>query len=150
MHSMDSHQTLHDFVLDLLTNPDARSAFDLDPEGALQAAGLTDVTAADVQEVVPLVMDYAPVHGLGALPPVGDVTGAGTTGVIGDPNDAIHQLQTIAQQVTTNPVVSTTDVNAWAAGAMTVDPLGSGQPLVGNGSFGLEFGGPGAGLSVGG
>ncbi|MDO3702752.1 IniB N-terminal domain-containing protein [Micromonospora sp. C28SCA-DRY-2] len=62
--AVDGHASVQDFVLNLLADPDARSAFDLDPEGALRAAGLHDITAADVQDVVPLVVDYAPVHGL--------------------------------------------------------------------------------------
>ncbi|PWU56369.1 hypothetical protein DLJ47_06365, partial [Micromonospora sp. S4605] len=62
--SVDANASLQDFVLNLLADAGARSAFDLDPEGALRAAGLNDITAADVQDVVPLVVDYAPVHGL--------------------------------------------------------------------------------------
>lgn len=52
--------TLHDFTLSLLRDPQALSAFQSDPKGVLSAAGLGDVTAADVHEVIPLVMDYAP------------------------------------------------------------------------------------------
>jgi hypothetical protein len=52
-------QTLHDFVLTLLTDQKAMGAFQLDPEGVLNKAGLADITPQDVQEAIPLVMDYA-------------------------------------------------------------------------------------------
>ncbi|MDX3662810.1 IniB N-terminal domain-containing protein [Streptomyces sp. ID05-26A] len=58
-------QTLHDFTLNLLSDPDARSAFQLDPQGSLDAAGLGDVHPADIQELLPLVLDFAPVTSLG-------------------------------------------------------------------------------------
>ncbi|MDQ2584944.1 IniB N-terminal domain-containing protein [Saccharothrix yanglingensis] len=61
---MDPVQTLHDFTLGLLRDPQARSAFQLDPRGSLDAAGLGDLTALDVREVLPLVLDYAPTSGL--------------------------------------------------------------------------------------
>jgi len=69
---MDSNLTLHDFVLNLITNQDARLAFELDPEGSLHAAGLGGITPADVHDVVPLVFDTVnvagPVQGLTSLP----------------------------------------------------------------------------------
>jgi hypothetical protein len=113
-------QTLHDFVLNLLTNPDAKSAFDLDPEGALQAAGLTDITAADVQDVVPLVVDYAPVHGLAPVAPV-----AGQLGVdplLADTTDVVAQLQAVPQDITISSSYSGVDVKAGVLGAIAVDP----------------------------
>jgi len=117
---MDSQQTLHDFVLDLLTNPDARSAFDLDPEGALHAAGLTDITAADVQDVVPLVVDYAPGSGLAPLaPPVGQL---GFDPLVTDTADVVGQLQSVAQQISLTSSPSGVDVKAGVLGALAVDP----------------------------
>lgn len=62
---MDLPQTLHDFTLNLLSDPDARSAFQLDPQGSLDAAGLGDVHPADIQELLPLVLDFAPGTALG-------------------------------------------------------------------------------------
>ncbi|WBB65150.1 IniB N-terminal domain-containing protein [Micromonospora sp. WMMD812] len=113
-------QTLHDFVLNLLTDADARSAFDLDPEGALQAAGLTDITAADVQDVVPLVVDYAPV---GGLAPVAPLTGQlGADPLVNDATDVVGQLQSVAQQITVSSTYSGVDVKAGVLGAIAVDP----------------------------
>ncbi|WFE53529.1 IniB N-terminal domain-containing protein [Micromonospora sp. WMMD1155] len=117
---MDSHQTLHDFVLDLLTNPDARSAFDLDPEGALRGAGLTDITAADVQDVVPLVVDYAPGQGLGPIAPV--VGQLGLEPLVTDATDVVGQLQSVAQQISVTSSPTGVDVKAGVLGAIAVDP----------------------------
>jgi hypothetical protein len=123
---MESTQTLHDFVLNLLTNPEARSAFELDPEGTLNAAGLGDITAADVQDVVPLVVDYAPVQGITGLVPTGDL-GLGQIGVIdGDATNVIGQLQTVTQQLSLSVPTPSADanVNIAAVGAITVDTSG--------------------------
>ncbi|MGC4746684.1 IniB N-terminal domain-containing protein [Micromonospora sp. DT201] len=117
---MDSHQTLHDFVLDLLTNPDARSAFDLDPEGALRAAGLTDITAADVQDVVPLVVDYAP--GQGLTPFAASAGQLGLDPLVTDTTDVVGQLQSVAHQISVTSSPYGVDVKAGVLGAIAVDP----------------------------
>lgn len=92
-----SDQTLHDFVLDLLTNDDARSAFAADPGSALQTAGLGDVTPQDVQEVVPLVVDYAP--GLADLGSLGEGLPMDSL-----PTDSvIEQLKAVANSVPGGP-----------------------------------------------
>ncbi len=70
---MSSVQTLHDFTLNLLNDPTALAAFGTDPQQALAAAGLGDVSAADVHEVIPLVLDYVPVDSLGAFGGLGQV-----------------------------------------------------------------------------
>ncbi|WP_328614094.1 IniB N-terminal domain-containing protein [Amycolatopsis sp. NBC_00355] len=78
---MDSVQTLHDFALNLLNDPTALAAFGTDPQQALALAGLGDVSAADVHEVIPLVLDYVPVDSLpavGGLPAIGDLSSLGT------------------------------------------------------------------------
>lgn len=123
---MESTQTLHDFVLNLLTNPEARSAFELDPEGTLNAAGLGDITAADVQDVVPLVVDYAPVQGITGLAPTGDL-GLGQLGALdGNATNVIGQLQTVTQQLAVGVPSPSADanVNVAAVGAITVDTGG--------------------------
>ncbi|MFC0527937.1 IniB N-terminal domain-containing protein [Phytohabitans kaempferiae] len=122
---MESTQTLHDFVLNLLTNPEARSAFELDPEGTLNAAGLGDITAADVQDVVPLVVDYAPVQGLTGLVPAGDL-GLNQIGLEGDTTNVIGQLQSVTNQLSLGVPAPTADanVNIAAVGAITVDTGG--------------------------
>ncbi|MFI7650664.1 IniB N-terminal domain-containing protein [Micromonospora sp. NPDC049460] len=115
--------TLHDFVLNLLTDADAKAAFDLDPEGALQAAGLTDITPADVQDVVPLVVDYAPTQGLA---PVAPVTGQlGADPLVADVTGAVSQLQTATPELSIGGH-SGLDVKAGVLGAITVDPAAVG------------------------
>ena len=131
---MDSSLTLQDFVLNLIYDPVARSAFDLDPEGVLHDAGLGDVTAADVQEVIPLVVDYAPLTDVAA---VGAPTGAQefTTGVADvDVAAAVSQLQAITAQLTVGAHAAT-DLTVATAGAVMVstDGLLPGTPLVGAG-----------------
>lgn len=123
---MESTQTLHDFVLNLLTNPEARSAFELDPEGTLNAAGLGDITAADVQDVVPLVVDYAPVQGITGLVPTGDLGLGQIGGLDGGATNAIGQLQSVTQQLSLGVPTPTADanVNVAAVGAITVDTSG--------------------------
>ena len=77
---MESSPTLQDFVLNLIYDPVARDAFEVDPHGTLQEAGLGDVTAADVQDVLPLVLDFAPLRGLSSIDSVPSVDSL-TTGV---------------------------------------------------------------------
>lgn len=132
---MHSTQTLHDFVLNLLTNPQARAAFELDPEGMLHDAGLSDITAADVQDVVPLVVDYAPVQGITALAPVGEDLGLSALNL--DQAGVIGQLQGVAQQFTVGAHSTSADVNVAALGAITVDPAGLG---VGASALGIGVG----------
>ncbi|WP_327003180.1 IniB N-terminal domain-containing protein [Dactylosporangium sp. NBC_01737] len=131
--------TLHDFVLTLITDPAARTAFELDPEGVLVDAGLGDITEADVQEVIPLVMDYAPVGGLtsvvGADEPV-------LSGFDGDVTGAVRQLQGISQlAVVGHNHGSDLTVNATAAAGVSVNlgelPLAtSGLPVLGGSASG--------------
>ena len=87
-------QTLHDFVLNLLGDSQALAAFEQDPAAVLDHAGLSDISAADVQEVIPLVVDFVPAHAdaidslLSQLP-----LDSVETGQIG----AIQQLQFVTQ-----------------------------------------------------
>lgn len=148
---MDSNPTLHDFVLNLITNQDARLAFELDPEGSLRDAGLGDLTPTDVQEVVPLVFDLAPVQGLTGLLPVQDL---GLGSLTSDPTAVIGQLQEIlavgTQTVGTLTTSASADFNVAALGAITVDPLGlnGSASLQTSGDLGITAdGGVTAGLS---
>lgn len=121
---MDATQNLHDFVLRLLTDGDARSAFELDPEATLADAGLGDLTPADVQDVIPFVVDTVPLQGITALAPVGDLgLGALDTGALGG---VVGQLNAVADQITSAGYSNSIDVNAGVLGAITVDPTGLG------------------------
>ncbi|MFD9701581.1 IniB N-terminal domain-containing protein [Lentzea sp. NPDC059081] len=93
-------QTLHDFTLTLLGDPDARSAFQLDPQGSLDAAGLGDVHPADIQELLPLVLDFAPATAVGDF-------GSAISGLDLDQQlDLLSTLQnTAGQQIDDNSVL---------------------------------------------
>lgn len=143
---MDSNQTLHDFVLNLITNAEARSAFQLDPEGTLNQAGLGDITAGDVQDVVPLVVDYASVQGPAGLTPAVPDPDLGTLG--SDPLDAVQQLQLVTQQLAVAQPPGL-DGNVAAASTIAVDAGTLGVAADGFGGIGVSAGpgGVSAGLS---
>ena len=54
--------TLLDFLLSLMSDPAKVAAFNDDPEGTLAANGLGSVCTDDVDAVMPVVIDYAPVR----------------------------------------------------------------------------------------
>ncbi|TNC20865.1 IniB N-terminal domain-containing protein, partial [Amycolatopsis alkalitolerans] len=95
-------QTLHDFVLNLLTDDAARSAFAADPTAALANAGLSDVTPQDIQDVAPLVADYAPAPAADALESVMSSLPAGAAQ--GGLQGAIAQLAAVADAAHSLPV----------------------------------------------
>jgi len=130
---MDSSATLHDFVLNLIYDADARAAFESDPEGALHAAGLSDVTAADVQQVIPLVVDYVPMSGITSVTGADGVPDLPTGIADLDVAGAAAQLQSITSQLTAgSPSVELSLANAGAV-MVTSDGAFPGVPAVGVG-----------------
>jgi hypothetical protein len=131
---MDSSPTLQDFVLNLIYDPTARSAFEMDPEGVLQDAGLGDVTAADVQEVIPLVVDYAPLADVTSVAGPFGVPQVASGVADADVTGAVAHLQAVNAQLGSG-VHTATDVTAVSAGAVMVtsDGLLPGAPAVGVG-----------------
>lgn len=94
--------TLHEFTLGLLSDEQARTLFAADPTGVLQSAGLGDITAADVHEIVPLVLDMAPTHVVEALE---SSLGGAVPGLPSLPGgDAISTLQHLTSAVPALPV----------------------------------------------
>ncbi|GAB3970234.1 hypothetical protein [Plantactinospora veratri] len=87
---------------------------------------------ADVQDVVPLVVDYAPVQGLTSLAPVGEDVGLGQFQL--DPSGVIGQLQSVATQFGVSTHSTGSDVNAATLGAISVAPGGLGAVLPGLGA----------------
>lgn len=59
---------LIEFILSLLSDPTAALEFEQDPDGALANAGLSDICAADVRSVVPVVVDRPDVVNLVPAP----------------------------------------------------------------------------------
>lgn len=65
--------SLLDFVMSLVRDPDAAARYAADPAGAIADAHLTDVTSADVNNLIPMVADSlnGPVSAGGFGPGVG-------------------------------------------------------------------------------
>ncbi|RAS64077.1 hypothetical protein C8D87_106483 [Lentzea atacamensis] len=121
---IESTSTLHDFVLNLLSDPALKAAFANDAQGTLEQAGLADITAVDVQEVIPLVIDLLPATPAG-LPALESVALSGLPqDVLEDgPLGAISQLQAVASQLTTQGV-SLGDITSSSAGLLAADENG--------------------------
>lgn len=120
---MSSPSTLHDFVLNLLSDPALKAAFATDAQGTLEQAGLADITAQDVQEVIPLVLDLVPaVDGLPAIDGV-DLALPTDDLLAGGPLGAISQLQAVASQLTSSGV-SLSDIHTSSAGVLAADENG--------------------------
>ncbi|HEX5403382.1 MAG TPA: IniB N-terminal domain-containing protein [Pseudonocardiaceae bacterium] len=137
-------QTLHDFVLNLLSDAQAAAAFEQDPAAVLDHAGLSDISAADVQEVIPLVIDYVPTHAqaldavLGQLP-----LDSVDTGQLG----AIQQLQFVTQALGgIPPVTETGAIGGLASGALELGNDGQGA-MSGLGVLNTPLGGITTGMS---
>lgn len=62
---MSSTQSLLDFVLSLLSDPQAKEAFDANPDRALADAGLSGVLSEDVADAMTYVTEYHPVSNVG-------------------------------------------------------------------------------------
>lgn len=114
-----SPNTLHDFVLDLLSDPTALADFRADAEGTLARAGLSDISAVDVQEVIPLVLDYLPTGGLPALD--GSVLENLPLDVLDGPAAAIFQLKAVTDQLSLSGAAGAGDVKAAVAGKLSAD-----------------------------
>ncbi|KDF00307.1 hypothetical protein Y900_015500 [Mycolicibacterium aromaticivorans JS19b1 = JCM 16368] len=65
--------SLLDFVMSLVRDPDAAARYAADPGGAIADAHLTDVTSADVNHLIPMVADSlsGPLSGAGFGPAAG-------------------------------------------------------------------------------
>jgi hypothetical protein len=125
---MNSPLTLHDFVINLLSDADARAAFDLDPDSALREAGLTDVTAADVRDVIPLVADFAPAHVAGLH---GSLPEFATSALGTDRAGPLHQFQFVSSQltgVTNDLAIAAGGVASGATGLTGIAPAVSAAP----------------------
>lgn len=129
----DMANSLLDFVMSLVRDPDAAARYAADPAGAIADAHLTDVTSVDVNNLIPMVADtlsgpmsstapgFGPGHGGD-----GNVWASGAATAAFDAFDAhlpaapppeAHPVITdVVQQVTNGPGVIT-DPAADSAGA---------------------------------
>ncbi|KRE27632.1 hypothetical protein ASG82_14705 [Mycobacterium sp. Soil538] len=102
--------SLLDFVMSLVRDPDAAARYAADPAQALADAHLTDVTSVDVQNLIPVVAESlsmsAPAHGLDAFgaEPVSNVwaSGAATSAF-----DAFDDHVPLASVIDTDSAVPT-------------------------------------------
>ncbi|MFD7660937.1 IniB N-terminal domain-containing protein, partial [Actinosynnema sp. NPDC059797] len=98
-------QTLQDFALGLLTDEAARTAFQSDPQGVLDAAGLGDLSPLDVQEVLPLVADQVASPDLGLGTDLVDDLGLGADLVDDLDADVLTSVHDLAAQTAVADVV---------------------------------------------
>jgi hypothetical protein len=102
--------SLLDFVMALVRDREAADRFNADPSGALSAAGLTGVTAADVNNLLPMVADSiaatSPGFGMGAQggAPGGNVWASGAATVAFDAFD-MHRPAAVPPLISVDPVV---------------------------------------------
>ncbi|MFD5829728.1 IniB N-terminal domain-containing protein [Lentzea sp. NPDC060358] len=116
-------QTLHDFTLNLLGDLDAREAFQVDPEGALAAAGLGDISPVDIQEILPLVLDSASVANVDVLDKVlvgaGDLTAVDSLKLLAGNAAGVSDVVGVVSPATVTALVS--DVAGVGDVASTLD-----------------------------
>lgn len=110
---------LIEFILSLLRDPDAAAEFDDDARGALASRGLSNISAADVCAVAPVVIDRAGVVA-SASPPVGPTEPTTPR----SPDPVVRQIQDIVQNfqwVDDRDTVLDQSVNQniWADGDVT-------------------------------
>ncbi len=117
-----SPNTLHDFVLDLLSDPTALADFQADAEGTLARAGLNDISALDVQEVIPLVLDYVPTGSLPALD--GSLLEDLPLDLDAGQAGAIFRLKAVTDQLTVSGATGAGDLKAAVAGRLSADADG--------------------------
>jgi hypothetical protein len=112
-------EALIDFILSLLRDPDAAAEFEEDPQGALAARGLTDVSHMDACAVAPIVIARPDV-----VPRTVDQGPASMTVVRPTTNTAVNEIQNIVNNfawLTNHSTVvdQSTNQNIWAGGDVT-------------------------------
>ncbi|MCX2933861.1 Rv0340 family protein [Mycobacterium sp. CVI_P3] len=118
--------TLLDFVMSLVRDPDAAARYAADPAGAIADAHLSDVTSADVNNLIPMVADslsgplsgaaFGPGAGAGAD---GNVWASGAATAAFDAFDAHLPAAVVAD---THPVVTDVAQPAGPDPAVIIDP----------------------------
>ncbi|MGZ5421877.1 MAG: IniB N-terminal domain-containing protein, partial [Aeromicrobium sp.] len=78
---MSTSTTLLNFILGLLGNESKAAAFEANPDATLAGAGLSGVSVADVDAMLPLIADYVPVSA-GAASAGAVTAGAVTAGAV--------------------------------------------------------------------
>ncbi|MFC9256049.1 IniB N-terminal domain-containing protein [Amycolatopsis thailandensis] len=125
---MNPTQSLYDFTLNLLNDPSARDSFGSNPQQVLNDAGLGDISGADLHEILPLVLDYAPTNTLGGENGL-DLDSI-TTGQAG----AIEQLKALTQSLSLGDATSENNVLG-AVGGMTAITQNAAAPFTAAGDL---------------
>lgn len=98
--------SLLDFVMSLVRDPDAAARYAADPAAAIADAQLTDVTSVDVDNLIPVVTESMPMAAPSAGP---DPFGAETAGNVWSSGAATAAFDAFADQAPASTVIDTTD-----------------------------------------
>lgn len=98
--------SLLDFVMSLVRDPDAAARYAADPAAAIADAQLTDVTSVDVDNLIPVVTESMPMAAPSAGP---DPFGAETAGNVWSSGAATAAFDAFADQAPASAVIDTTD-----------------------------------------
>lgn len=121
--------SLLDFVMSLVRDPEAAARYAADPGAALAEADLTDVTSVDVDNLIPVVAESMPMPSIldavGAEP-AGNVwaSGAATAAfdAFADPTPAAGVIDTAAPLIDTTPPIDS-QIDAFTAPDEPVDTV---------------------------
>ncbi|WP_410663348.1 IniB N-terminal domain-containing protein [Amycolatopsis sp. lyj-84] len=125
---MNPTQSLYDFTLNLLNDPSARDSFGSDPQRTLNDAGLGDISGADLHEILPLVLDYAPTN------TVGGGNGLDLDSITTGQAGAIEQLKALTQNLSLGDATSENNVLG-AVGGMTAITQNAAAPFTAAGDL---------------
>jgi hypothetical protein len=137
--------SLLDFVMALVRDPDAAARYAADPAGALSAAQLPGVTIADVNNLIPVVTDSlaAATPGFGVLTDAGPATAniwaSGAAAAAFDAFD-IHMPPALPEQGAPAISVPPVPVSADPVAASVVDAVSPISPGGGDPAFPQSFG----------
>ncbi len=135
---MTAATSLLDFILNMLKNPQAQAEFRASPEQVLAANGLSDVSAADIRDTLPLVTDnrYVDLNPSHAVSPL-VVPTAGDSGIHAAIQYLHHITRTYRYDDHGAHAHDPGHVNIWATGDVppTFDDshVGTGGPVPGLG-----------------
>lgn len=140
--------SLLDFVMSLVRDPDAAARYAADPTGTIADAHLTDVSSADVNNLIPVVSESVSMTGpLGGVDsfstePAGNVWASGAATAAFDafdepaPTAAIDESSHVITDVVDQPDAAVDD--ALAGAGITADPMSTAESLQYDPSFPAE------------
>ncbi|SEP54252.1 IniB N-terminal domain-containing protein [Amycolatopsis saalfeldensis] len=128
---MNPAQSLYEFTLNLLNDPSARGTFGHDPQQTLSDAGLGDISGADLHDILPLVLDYAPVNTFGGA------NGLNFDSITSGQTSAVEQLTALTQHLALGDATSQNNVLGSVSGVTALtqnitDPFSATGDLAGS------------------